>query len=107
MSIIIRNTLGLACVCSLSEIDILREYRRLDDTITMRLNRANATARDRQRERESGAQGNVQSQACAYLWRELVGKSLIPIHYPSTGLMTRTRELETADTISRLLHNCC
>ncbi|EKM80294.1 hypothetical protein AGABI1DRAFT_113493 [Agaricus bisporus var. burnettii JB137-S8] len=52
--------------------DILREYRRLDDTITMRLNRANATVRDRQREQESGAKGNVQNQACAYLWRELV-----------------------------------
>jgi hypothetical protein len=100
-------TLGLACICSLSEIDILREYRRLDDTITMRLNRANATVRDRQREHESGAQGNVQNQACGYLWRELVGEGLILVNYPSTGLIIRTRKLETADAISRLLHDCC
>ncbi|KAF9451714.1 hypothetical protein P691DRAFT_723488 [Macrolepiota fuliginosa MF-IS2] len=52
--------------------DILREYRRLDDTITMRLNRANATMRDQQREHDSGSRENVQNQACAYLWRELV-----------------------------------
>ncbi|KXN86261.1 Coiled-coil domain-containing protein 58 [Leucoagaricus sp. SymC.cos] len=51
--------------------DILREYRRLDDTIAMRLNRANATMRDQQREHNSSGE-SVQNQACAYLWRELV-----------------------------------
>lgn len=59
--------------CSLSETDILREYRRLDDTITMRLNRANAAMRDQQREHDAGRE-NIQNQACAYLWRELVGE---------------------------------
>ncbi|KAJ3563848.1 hypothetical protein NP233_g8676 [Leucocoprinus birnbaumii] len=52
--------------------EILREYRRLDDTITMRLNRANATMRDQQREHDTSSGENIQSQACAYLWRELV-----------------------------------
>ncbi|KAF5364291.1 hypothetical protein D9756_000635 [Leucocoprinus leucothites] len=52
--------------------DILREYRRLDDTITMRLNRANAAMRDQQRELDRGSGESVQNQACAYLWRELV-----------------------------------
>ncbi|KAK0468342.1 caffeine-induced death protein 2-domain-containing protein [Desarmillaria tabescens] len=40
--------------------DLLREYRKLDDTITMRLNRANAVMR------------TVQDQACSYLWQELM-----------------------------------
>ena len=57
-------------------IDILKEYRRLDDTILMRLNRANAAVRDHERvHRETGG-GTVQDQACASLWRELVGTSL-------------------------------
>jgi hypothetical protein len=56
-------------------IDILKEYRRLDDTILMRLNRANAVVRDQERiHREKGG-GTVQDQACASLWRELVGTS--------------------------------
>lgn len=71
----------------------------------MRLNRANATVRDRQREQESGAKGNVQNQACAYLWRELVGESLTLENYSLTNLMAWTRKLEAADAIGRLLHN--
>ncbi|KAG1755702.1 caffeine-induced death protein 2-domain-containing protein [Suillus lakei] len=51
--------------------DLLREYRRLDDTITMRLNRTNAQFRDRDRAGTSG-KGNIQDQACAYVWKELV-----------------------------------
>ncbi|KIJ70575.1 hypothetical protein HYDPIDRAFT_78094 [Hydnomerulius pinastri MD-312] len=51
--------------------DLLREYRRLDDTITMRLNRSNAQFRDRDRAGISG-KGNIQDQACAYIWKELV-----------------------------------
>ncbi|OJA18995.1 hypothetical protein AZE42_00391 [Rhizopogon vesiculosus] len=51
--------------------DLLREYRRLDDTITMRLNRTNAQFRDRDRAGTSG-KGNVQDQACTYIWKELV-----------------------------------
>lgn len=52
-------------------LEILREYRRLDDTITMRLNRANAAMRDRDRLEDSG--GNIQNVACLNVWRELVG----------------------------------
>ncbi|KAG2348897.1 hypothetical protein BDR05DRAFT_973118 [Suillus weaverae] len=51
--------------------DLLKEYRRLDDTITMRLNRTNAQFRDRDRAGTSG-KGNIQDQACAYVWKELV-----------------------------------
>ncbi|PBL02530.1 hypothetical protein ARMGADRAFT_913437 [Armillaria gallica] len=53
--------------------DLLREYRKLDDTITMRLNRANAVMRDRAREQSGrSGQGTVQDQACSYLWQELM-----------------------------------
>lgn len=51
--------------------EILREYRRLDDTITMRLNRANAAVRDSDRSHSSTK--NIQEQACSNVWRELVG----------------------------------
>ncbi|KAI9574847.1 caffeine-induced death protein 2-domain-containing protein [Boletus coccyginus] len=51
--------------------DLLREYRRLDDTITMRLNRSNAQFRDRDRE-GTGGKGSIQDRACVYVWRELV-----------------------------------
>jgi len=53
--------------------DILKEYRRLDDTIIMRLNRANATVRDQERSHRGSGGGTVQDQACASLWRELIG----------------------------------
>ncbi|TFK43542.1 caffeine-induced death protein 2-domain-containing protein [Crucibulum laeve] len=53
--------------------ELLREYRRLDDTINMRLNRANAAMRDKERHQDDTTAGNVQDQACTYLWRELVG----------------------------------
>jgi hypothetical protein len=51
--------------------DLLREYRRLDDTITMRLNRSNAHFRDRDRE-GLGGKGSIQDRACAYIWKDLV-----------------------------------
>lgn len=50
----------------------MKEYRRLDDTITMRLNRTNAQFRDRDRQGLGGG-GNVEEQACAQIWRELMG----------------------------------
>ena len=53
--------------------ELLKEYRRLDDAIPMRVNRANAAMRDRQRSGDQAPTGNVQDEACAYLWRELVG----------------------------------
>lgn len=55
--------------------EILKEYRRLDDTIIMRLNRANAAARDSVRTED--ARGNIQDQACLQVWRELVGVFII------------------------------
>ncbi|KAJ7771349.1 caffeine-induced death protein 2-domain-containing protein [Mycena maculata] len=51
--------------------DLLREYRKLDDSITMRLNRENAMVRDQERSGRPG-KGSVQDQACANLWQELV-----------------------------------
>ncbi|KAG6814170.1 hypothetical protein H0H92_000846 [Tricholoma furcatifolium] len=51
--------------------EILREYRRLDDTITMRLNRANAAMRDS--DRVDNSSENIQDRACLNVWRELVG----------------------------------
>jgi len=51
--------------------DLLKEYRKLDDVVTMRLNRTTAQFRDRDRLGATG-KGNVQDQACAYLWQELV-----------------------------------
>lgn len=46
----------------------------MDDTIVMRLNRANAAMRDQERLQDSGSTDNVQEQACANMWRELVGE---------------------------------
>lgn len=68
--------LTLPCVgCGSSPEDLLREYRRLDDTITMRLNRSNAQFRDRDRQ-GLGGKGSIQDRACAYIWKELVGELL-------------------------------
>jgi hypothetical protein len=53
-------------------LELLKEYRKLDGTVTMRINRTNAQFRDRDRLGATG-KGNVQEQACAYLWQELVG----------------------------------
>ncbi|KAF8195903.1 caffeine-induced death protein 2-domain-containing protein [Mycena galopus ATCC 62051] len=52
--------------------ELLREYRKLDDSINMRLNRETAMVRDQ--ERNGGGRpgkGSVQDQACANLWHEL------------------------------------
>ena len=58
-----------ACVRAL---ELLKEYRKLDDAVTTRINRTTAQFRDRDRLGASG-KGSVQEQACAYLWKELVG----------------------------------
>ncbi|OBZ70375.1 hypothetical protein A0H81_09881 [Grifola frondosa] len=50
--------------------DLLKEYRKLDDSINMRLNRTTAQFRDRDRSGLSG-KGDVEDQACTYIWREL------------------------------------
>ncbi|KJA24490.1 hypothetical protein HYPSUDRAFT_183452 [Hypholoma sublateritium FD-334 SS-4] len=52
--------------------DILKEYRRLDDTIVMRLNRAGANMRDKDRIQGHSGNASVQDQACESIWRELV-----------------------------------
>ena len=52
--------------------DLLKEYRLLDDRINVRLNRTNAQFRDR--DREGKGKGNVQDDACIYLWKSLVGR---------------------------------
>ena len=59
---------GVNCL----SLELLKEYRKLDDTVTMRINRTTAQFRDRDRMGASG-KGSVQEQACSYLWRELVG----------------------------------
>ncbi|KAI0796788.1 caffeine-induced death protein 2-domain-containing protein [Abortiporus biennis] len=51
--------------------DLMKEYRKLDDSITMRFNRTTAQFRDRDR-LGLGGKGSVQDQACAHLWKELV-----------------------------------
>ncbi|EKM59167.1 uncharacterized protein PHACADRAFT_249428 [Phanerochaete carnosa HHB-10118-sp] len=48
----------------------MNQYRKLDDTITMRLNRTNAQFRDL--EREGVVRGSVQDEVCAHLWKDLV-----------------------------------
>jgi hypothetical protein len=52
---------------------LLKEYRKLDDSIIIRLNREAAMLRDQ--ERNSGTRpgkGSVQDQACSNIWQELV-----------------------------------
>lgn len=49
----------------------MNQYRKLDDTIIVSLNRANAQFRDL--ERAGVGKGSVQDQACAHLWKDLVG----------------------------------
>jgi len=53
--------------------DLMKEYRKLDDSVTMRLNRSNAQFRDRDRLGLSGKGGNAQDESCLYFWKELVG----------------------------------
>ncbi|KAJ7591085.1 caffeine-induced death protein 2-domain-containing protein [Mycena floridula] len=55
--------------------DLLKEYRKLDDSITMRLNRANAFVRDQEREgsRNTTKNTSIQDEACLALWQDLVG----------------------------------
>ncbi len=61
-------------------VELLKEYRKLDDTVTMRINRTTAQFRDRDRMGASG-KGSVQEQACSYLWQELVGTHGLLHHY--------------------------
>jgi len=56
---------------SLGFLDIMREYRKVDDGITMRMNRNGALFRDRTREGRSLS--GSEEESCAYFWKELVG----------------------------------
>ena len=55
----------------------MKEYRKLDDSITMRLNRTVAQYRDMDRVGSAG-KGTVEDQACLQVWRELVGPCMHP-----------------------------
>ena len=57
----------------LTDADLMSQYRKLDDLITMRFNRTTAQFRDL--EREGVAKGSVNDQACVHLWKDLVGAS--------------------------------
>ena len=50
----------------------MKEYRKLDDSISMRLNRTIAQYQDIGRGSSAG-KGTVEEQACLHVWRELVG----------------------------------
>ena len=50
----------------------MKEYRKLDDSIPMRLNRTIAQYRDMERTGSVG-KGTIEDQACLQVWRELVG----------------------------------
>ncbi|CAE6406403.1 unnamed protein product [Rhizoctonia solani] len=53
--------------------DLMKEYRKLDDSVTMRMNRNLAQFRDIDRHR-SGRSGSpqLQDEACLHFWKELV-----------------------------------
>jgi hypothetical protein len=66
------NSGGVSQGVNCLPLELLKEYRKLDDTVTMRINRTTAQFRDRDRMGASG-KGSIQEQACSHLWRELVG----------------------------------
>lgn len=55
----------------------MKEYRKLDDSVPMRLNRTIAQYRDMNRTGSAG-KGTVEDQACLQVWRELVGSLCVP-----------------------------
>jgi len=50
--------------------ELMKEYRKLDDTVTMRMNRTLAQFRDR--DRHGWSASSPQEESCAYFWAELV-----------------------------------
>nr|VWO95188.1 Uncharacterized protein [Ganoderma boninense] len=50
----------------------MSQYRKLDDSINMRLNRTTAQYRDRERT-GMGGKGDIEEQACAHVWKEFIG----------------------------------
>lgn len=67
-------------------IDLMKEYRRLDDTVTMRLNRATAQFMERDRMSNARKASSAQDEACAYFWTQLVGSWCTFLH----GLITKS-----------------
>lgn len=51
-------------------VELMREYRKVDDNVTMRLNRTVAQFRDR--DRHSSAAHIPEEDACAFFWKDLV-----------------------------------
>jgi hypothetical protein len=70
----VRTTISCLSSHLWSYVDLMKEYRKLDDSITMRLNRNTAAFRDR--DRVGGVKPNTQEEACAYFWKDLVGTSI-------------------------------
>lgn len=52
--------------------ELMSQYRKLDDSINMRLNRTTAQYRDRDRSGQGG-KGDIEEQACAHVWKEFIG----------------------------------
>lgn len=52
--------------------ELMREYRRVDDTVTMRLNRTMAQFRDRN-SHALNSKASSEQEACNYFWQDLVG----------------------------------
>ncbi|KAF8477878.1 caffeine-induced death protein 2-domain-containing protein [Gautieria morchelliformis] len=52
--------------------DLMKEYRKLDDSVTMRLNRTLAQFRDRDRVGPGSGATGMQDEMCAYFWNQLV-----------------------------------
>ncbi|KAF9075848.1 caffeine-induced death protein 2-domain-containing protein [Rhodocollybia butyracea] len=51
---------------------VIREYRALDDTVNMRLNRTAAFIADQERLSTKRSKTSIEEQACSRLWQELV-----------------------------------
>ena len=81
-------------LASYKSADLMKEYRKLDDSITMRLNRTAAQFRDLERTGSSG-KGSVQDQACLHLWRELVGTSSKSSHLLIVNSTIIVRQLDS------------
>lgn len=54
-------------------VAVVREYRALDDTINMRLNRTTALMQDQERQKTQRGKMSVEEGACARVWQEMVG----------------------------------
>ncbi|EJD48372.1 hypothetical protein AURDEDRAFT_85664 [Auricularia subglabra TFB-10046 SS5] len=61
-------------ICSQLSVfkELMREYRKIDDTITMRLNRTTAQFRERERTGDGYGSSTLSDDACAFFWTHLV-----------------------------------